>query len=185
MLMVLAFATMTSVQAAGLNNNKYEYATVFIPNVGPTFVYSAVSNKGFHKQRVNIQQLNILSDELGVAVPGGLAPDMDKLHSMLEQVGYKKVSHRIVYAGFAKVRSDNELWQDVVHTKRFKQINPAQLTATNRDLNVWGDRQETKYYGPEYATRHEQDHKTGQRIDLKKGPEAGHAYVFRRLSVTE
>ena len=58
MLMVLAFAAMTSVQAAGLNNNTYEYATVFIPNGGPVFVYSAVSND-FINQRVNIQHLNI------------------------------------------------------------------------------------------------------------------------------
>ena len=185
MLGVMAFAAMTSVQAGGLNNNTYEYATVFIPNGGPIFVYSAVSNKGFHKQRVNIQHLNILSDELGVAVPKGLAPDLDKLHSMLEQVGFKKVSHRIVYTGFEKVRSDNELWQDVVHTKRFKQINPATHKGTAQDLSVWGDRQETKFYEPENVTRHEQDHKTGQRIDLKKGREAGHAYIFKRLAAID
>ena len=183
--MVLAFAAMTSVQAAGLNNNTYEYATVFIPNGGPVFVYSAVSNNGFHKQRVNIQHLDILSDELGVAVPKGLAPDLDKLDSMLKQVGFKKVSHRIVYTGFEKVRSDNELWQDVVHTKRFKQKNSATHTGTSKDISVWGDRQETKYYEPENVTRHEQAHKTGQRIDLKKGREAGHAYIFKRLAVID
>ena len=183
MLVVMAFAAMTSVKAATLNNDTYEYATVFIPNGGPLFVYSAVSHKGFHKQRVTIQDLNNLSDELGVAVPKGLNPDLEKLHSMLEQVGFKKVTHRIVYAGFRKVRSDNDLWQDVVHTKRFKQFNPGHLDNVTTLGSVDGRTTESRLeIKQSYTTRHEQDHKTGERVDIEKGPEAGHAYVFRMLT---
>ena len=186
MLAVMAFVAMTSVQAASLNNNKYEYATVFIPNRGADFVYSAVSGKLFHNQRVNIQHLNILSDELDVAVPLGQASETEKLASMLEEAGFKKVSHQIVYAGFEKVRSDNDLWQDIVHTKRFKQFNPGYLDNLTSVDSLDGRSKETRAeIKQSYATRHEQDHKTGQRINIKKGPEAGHAYVFKRLSVIE
>ncbi len=183
--MVLAFATMASVQAAGLNNNKYEYATVSIPNGAVVFVYSAVSHKGFHKTRVNIQDLNILSDELGVAVPNGLAPDLDKLDLMLEQAGFKKVSHRIVYAVFAKVRSDNELWQDVVHDKKFYSVRASENLGSTTTMTPLTGLQHQTIRSPREVTVRQQEHKTGQRIDLKKGAEAGHAYVFRRLSVVE
>ena len=181
----LAFLSMTSVQAEVLNNTKYEYATVFIPNRGPLFVYSAVSKKGFHEQRVNIQQLDILSDELEVAVPKGIAEDLDKLHSMLKAVGFKQVSHRIVYSGFEKVYSDNELWQDVVRDKKFYTVRKSENLGSTTTMTPLTGIQHQTIRSPREVTVRKQDHKTGQRIDLKKGPEAGHAYVFRRLAMIE
>ena len=185
MLTVLAFTAMTSVQAASLNNNKYEYATVFIPNRGGDFIYSAVSDKIFHNQRVHIHQLDILSDELDVAVPLGQASELEKLASMLEQAGFKKVSHQIVYTGFEKVRADNDLWQDVVHDKKFYSVRESEDLGSTTTMTPLTGLQHQTMRSPREVTVKQQDHKTGQRIDLKKGAEAGHSYVFRRLSTIE